>query len=62
MNYLDSLNFKNFETSFNLKELLKNSAFYPASGTDGSHLKKLFEVGICSFIHVDYSIKRLEVL
>lgn len=46
---------------FNIKLFLKNSAFYPASGVDGSHLKALSQHGIENFIHVDYSMPKEEV-
>jgi hypothetical protein len=52
---------ENFDTSFNIKHILENSAFYPASGKDGTHLKELSKKGIKSFIHVDYSEDKLSV-
>ena len=47
--------------NFNIKLFLENSAFYPASGVDGSHLKALRQQGIENFIHVDYSLPKEEV-
>ena len=46
---------------FNIKLFLENSAFYPASGVDVSHLKSLSQQGIENFIHVDYSMSKEEV-
>lgn len=46
---------------FNIKLFLKNSAFYPASGVDGSHLMALSQQGVENFIHVDYSMPKEEV-
>ena len=47
--------------NFNIKLFLENSAFYPASGIDGSHLNALIQQGIENFIHVDYSISKEDV-
>jgi len=58
--YLFGITSDNFSTSFNLNALLENSCFYPAAGTDGSHLEFLSQE-ITSFIHVDYSMTLLEV-
>ena len=47
--------------NFNIKLFLENSAFYPASGIDGSHLNALIQQGIENFIHVDYSMSKEDV-
>lgn len=52
---------ENFDTSFNIKDILENSAFYPASGKDGTHFAELANKGIRSFIHVDYSEDKVSV-
>jgi hypothetical protein len=52
---------KNFNTSFNIKNILENSAFYPASGKDGTHLEELANKGIKSFIHADYTEDKTSV-
>ncbi|GAP68287.1 hypothetical protein BA6E_102287 [Bacteroidales bacterium 6E] len=40
---------------FNLRDIIENSVFYPASGIDGNAIKYLSHL-YCSFIHVDYSM------
>ena len=59
MNYLNSITSENFDQSFNLKKLLTNSMFYPASGIDGFDIE-YSPLDINSFIHVDYSISESE--
>ena len=51
----------NLDNYFNIKLFLENSAFYPASGVDGSHLNVLTQQGIKNFIHIDYSMPKEEV-
>jgi hypothetical protein len=55
MTEIHNITSENFNESFDLNCLLKNSAFYPASGIDGTHLEELSNTGIKSFVHVDYS-------
>jgi predicted kinase len=45
---------ENFSNAFDLKTLLKNSVFYPASGVCGEAVKVL-SARYNSFVHVDYS-------
>lgn len=59
MNWINSITAENFEKSFNLNEILKNSTFYPASGIDATHIEALSEC--VSFVHVDYSVPENEV-
>lgn len=61
MGDLHNITSENFNESFNLNNLLQNSAFYPASGTDGTHLKELTHTGINSFVHVDYLVVKEKV-
>jgi hypothetical protein len=61
MSFLKTLTTENFENNFNIKKLIENSAFYPASGIDGCHLQTLRQEGINSFVHVDYSIPEDDV-
>lgn len=60
MNWIYTITQENFENSFNLKEILKNSTFYPASGADATDIEGL---STCcnSFVHVDYSISESEI-
>ena len=52
---------ENFNESFDLKDILTDSVFYPASGTDGLAVKCLGQE--CnSFVHVDYSTSKNEFL
>jgi hypothetical protein len=60
MNWIDNITKENFEESFNLKEILKNSTFYPASGIDATNIEGLSEF-TNSFVHVDYSVTKREV-
>ena len=46
---------------FPLREILKDSLYYPASGTDGDPVKYLAG-NVLSFIYADYGIERNEVL
>lgn len=47
---------------FNLKSFIENSVFYPASGTDFSYISVFLDKGISNFLHVDYSVKKEEIL
>lgn len=60
MNWIDTITPENFENSFDLKEILKNSTFYPASGIDATNIEGL-STHTNSFVHVDYSITENEV-
>jgi hypothetical protein len=60
MNYLNSITSENFDQSFNLRKLLTNSMFYPASGIDAFDIEHS-PLDISSFIHVDYSVSKSEV-
>lgn len=55
MNWINTITAENFESSFNLKEILKNSTFYPASGIDFNNIEELLKYNN-SFVHVDYSL------
>jgi len=57
MSWIENITKENFTKSFNLKEILNNSVFYPASGIDGRAIEGL-SLFSNSFIHVDYSIPR----
>ena len=59
MKKLNQITTENFNQSFDLQDILTDSVFYPASGTDGLAVKCLGHK--CnSFIHVDYSTSREE--
>lgn len=58
MNYLQKITPENFDQSFDNKQILNQSAFYPASGTDGSHIPVFTQKGILSFVNVDYSVPK----
>jgi hypothetical protein len=55
MNFIYLIDKDSFLSSFNLKMLIDNSAFYPSSGIDISHIEQLNKLGIYSFVHADYS-------
>lgn len=55
MRTIDQITKENFESSFNLKDILVDSAFYPASGIDGTGIEYLSSK-TNSFVHVDYSM------
>ncbi len=61
MNWLEKITPENFDKSFDIKQVLTQSAFYPASGTDGSHIPIFTKMGILSFVNVDYSIPKEKV-
>lgn len=54
MKVINEITKENFQSMFNLKDILRESVFYPASGIDGSDIECLSNQ-YCSFIHVDYS-------
>lgn len=60
MNWINKITPENFEESFDLNEILKNSTFYPASGIDATNIEGL-SAHTNSFVHVDYSIPENEV-
>lgn len=60
MTWIDEITKENFDRSFNIQNVLKDSVFYPASGTDGKDIEALSEFSF-SFIHVDYSISKNDV-
>ena len=47
---------------FNLKSFIENSVFYRASGIDYSYISIFLDKGISNFLHVDYSVKKEEIL
>ena len=61
MKWIDDITPENFQESFDLKRVLNQSAFYPASGTDGSHIPVFSQKGILSFVNVDYSVPKEQV-
>ncbi len=48
---------ENFGSMFNIKDILSDSVYYPASGIDAKDIELLSE-NFCSFIHTDYSIPK----
>jgi hypothetical protein len=54
MRDIDKITQDNFHSMFNLRDILEDSVFYPASGIDGSAIECLSRQ-YRSFIHVDYS-------
>lgn len=61
MNWLEKITPENFDKSFDIQQVLTQSAFYPASGTDGSHIPVFSHKGIVSFVNVDYSLPKEQV-
>jgi hypothetical protein len=53
MSWINSITKENFEQSFDLIKILKQSTFYPASGIDFNNIEGLLQYSN-SFIHVDY--------
>lgn len=51
---------ENFNTSFDIADILENSVYYPASGQDATPIK-IFANKYNSFINVDYSVSYEEV-
>ena len=60
MEWIDEINKENFDESFNLKNILTNSVYYPASGIDGRAIEGLSNYSF-SFVHTDYSIPQTTV-
>ena len=60
MNYIDSITSEKFDQSFEIRQILSNSMFYPASGIDALDIEHSPLI-INSFIHVDYSVPKSEV-
>ncbi len=60
MNYIDSITSEKFDQSFEIRQILTNSMFYPASGIDAFDIEHS-PLDINSFIHVDYSVSKSEV-
>jgi len=61
MNWLQNIIPENFKNAFDIKQIIAKSAFYPASGTDGSHISIFTKLGIYSFVNVDYSTPKDKV-
>lgn len=61
MKKLNQITAENFNQSFDLQDILTDSVFYPASGTDGLAVKCLGQESN-SFIHVDYSTPKSEFI
>lgn len=57
MKWINRINKENFDTSFDLKSILTDSVYYPASGIDGRAIEGLSRYSY-SFIHADYSKPR----
>jgi len=57
MKTINEITKENFQSMFNLRDILEESVFYPAAGIDGSDIECLSNQ-YCSFIHVDYSTPR----
>ena len=60
MEWIDKINTKNFNISFDLKSILTNSVYYPASATDGKPIEGLSRFSF-SFIYADYSLQKEQV-
>lgn len=60
MSWINDITPENFEENFDLKKILKNSTFYPASGIDATNIEGLSKY-TNSFVHVDYSVPENEV-
>jgi len=60
MNWIDNITEGNFNASFDIKKILANSTFYPASGIDATNIEALSEY-TNSFVHVDYSVTEEKV-
>lgn len=60
MRTINNVTKTNLKDMFNLKEILKESVFYPASGIDNTVIKCLSNQ-YSSFIYADYSISQREV-
>ncbi len=60
MDWLNKITEENFVNSFNIKNILTDSVYYPASGIDGRAIEGLSEFS-SSFIHCDYSVSQEQV-
>lgn len=54
MKSIENITKENFDSSFNIIDVLSESVFYPASGIDARDIECLSNLS-CSFVHVDYS-------
>ena len=61
MSWIDNITKENFDQSFNIKSIIIDSTFYPASGIDATNIEAL-SCFTKSFIHVDYSVPKTVVL
>ena len=57
MKTINEITNQNFQSMFNLKDILDESVYYPAAGIDASDIECLSS-HYNSFIHVDYSTPR----
>lgn len=55
METLNQITKENFNSSFNITDVLQNSVYYPASGIDGKPIE-VFANEYNSFVNVDYSL------
>lgn len=60
MKSISGITKENFDTSFNLIDLLQDSVYYPASGIDATPIE-VFGNKFRSFINVDYSLSHEKV-
>lgn len=60
MKSLNSITKENFNSSFNITDILQNSVYYPASGIDAKPIE-VFANEYNSFVNVDYSLDYDEV-
>lgn len=60
MHWIERITPENFNSSFNLKDILSGSVCYPASGIDGRALIGLVPFS-GSYVNIDYSIPREKV-
>lgn len=58
---LEHITSENINNQYDLKSILKNSVFYPASGLDGTPIEA-FSSYTNSFVYVDYSFKKRNIL
>jgi hypothetical protein len=60
MKGIENITKENFDSRFNIMDVLSDSVFYPASGIDTSDIECLSNLSN-SFVHVDYSTSKVEV-
>jgi hypothetical protein len=60
MQTINQITLENFDSSFDLLDILNGSVFYPAAGIDAGDTEWLSSKSN-SFVHVDYSISRKDV-